>query len=268
MELEASLPQSLTQPRILLPVKREKSVSKQGREKEKLQATLTTIDQTIKLTQTLIPISPPAPRLLEKIVKPAVRPPTPSVEDEDQEAEDNGLAAVAIQQLIRGRAAQNDMYEGKERRIQLVEELRSTHALRETEKAVVATEQKRLLKQRQDDDRVKAQDANTKSVLATHQGENVGNMLDFLSKELVRLQEERRIHAFAMMAERQRRIREAEESGKRQVEEARRAQQDEVFRQVVKVHQATVDSYLEDLILGGKAASADEQGGSCVFYCI
>jgi hypothetical protein len=36
-------------------------------------------------------------------------------------------------------------------------------------------------------------------------------MLDMLSKELVRLQEERRIHAFAMLAERQRRIREAEE---------------------------------------------------------
>lgn len=49
---------------------------------------------------------------------------------------------------------------------------------------------------------------------------------------MVRLQEERRIHAFAMLAERQRRIREAEESGRRQVEERRRREEDEIFKQV------------------------------------
>jgi hypothetical protein len=46
-------------------------------------------------------------------------------------------------------------------------------------------------------------------------GKNIGQMADFLSKELVRLQEEQRIHAFALLAERKRRMREAEESGKR-----------------------------------------------------
>ena len=45
-------------------------------------------------------------------------------------------------------------------------------------------------------------------------------------------QEERRIHAFSMLAERQRRIREAEESGRRQVEERMRRQEDEIFKQV------------------------------------
>ena len=48
----------------------------------------------------------------------------------------------------------------------------------------------------------------------------------------MRLQEERRIHAFAMLAERQRRVREAEESGRRQVEERRRREEDEIFKQV------------------------------------
>jgi hypothetical protein len=60
----------------------------------------------------------------------------------------------------------------------------------------------------------------------------MGDMLDYLSKELIRLQEERRIAAFAMLAERQRRLREAEESGLRQVEERRRREQDEFFKQV------------------------------------
>lgn len=46
------------------------------------------------------------------------------------------------------------------------------------------------------------------------------------------LKEERRIHAFAMLAERQRRMREAEESGLRQREERIRRTQDEIFKQV------------------------------------
>ena len=62
-------------------------------------------------------------------------------------------------------------------------------------------------------------------------------MLDFLSKELIRLQEERRIHAFSMLAERERRIREAEESGRRQVEERRRREEDEIFKQVRQLRQ-------------------------------
>jgi hypothetical protein len=52
-------------------------------------------------------------------------------------------------------------------------------------------------------------EAFVEEALASVEGESVGDMLDFLGKELIRLQEERRIHAFAMMAERQRRIREA-----------------------------------------------------------
>ncbi|NXV18208.1 CFA91 protein, partial [Cepphus grylle] len=102
-------------------------------------------------------------------------------------------------------------------------------------------------------------------------------MLDFLSKELVRLQEERKIHAFVMLAERQRRMLEAEESGRRQVEERRRQEEDEIFKQagegdwwdweqylgvlfqVVKMHQSTIDSYLEDIILSSMENIAEEQ---------
>lgn len=67
--------------------------------------------------------------------------------------------------------------------------------------------------------------------MATVEGRALGNMLDFLSKELVRLQEEQKIHALVMLAERQRRMREAEEAGRRQLEEDRREDEDELFRQ-------------------------------------
>ena len=63
----------------------------------------------------------------------------------------------------------------------------------------------------------------------------LGRQLDFLNKELIRLQEERHISAFVMLAERQRRIREAEESGERQREERMRRIEDEIFKQMMKV---------------------------------
>ena len=45
------------------------------------------------------------------------------------------------------------------------------------------------------------------------QAEYVGKTLDFLSKELLRLREERRISAMVRLAERTRKMREAEETG-------------------------------------------------------
>ena len=45
--------------------------------------------------------------------------------------------------------------------------------------------------------------------MSTLEGDSIGDALDFLSKELVRLQEERRVHAFSMLAERQRRMQNA-----------------------------------------------------------
>ena len=54
-------------------------------------------------------------------------------------------------------------------------------------------------------------------------------MLDFLSSELVRLQDERRCHAFTMLAERKRRLRQAEEAGRRQEEERRRREEVQYF---------------------------------------
>lgn len=87
----------------------------------------------------------------------------------------------------------------------------------------------------------------------------LGQHLDFLNKELVRLQEERRVAAFVMLAERTRRIKEAEESGCRQREERLRRTEDEIFKQMMRVHQGTVDTYLEDIILKSIERTADQE---------
>jgi NADH dehydrogenase/NADH:ubiquinone oxidoreductase subunit G len=151
------------------------------------------------------------------------------------------------------------MYEGKERRRDLIAELRSTHALLQAEQAIKAQEEATLQEHRER----QALEAHKRSAatwaMADVQAQNVGSALDYLSKELVRLQEERRIHAFAMLAERERRMREAEEAGRRQLEELRRRQNDEVFRGIVDVHRETIDSYLEDIILDAQEETASDQ---------
>merc|ERR1712100_982061 len=80
------------------------------------------------------------------------------------------------------------------------------------------------------------------------QGSVISSTLDQLSKELLRFQQERRIAAMVKLAERDRQLRQAQESGRRQAEERLRDREDAMFRQVMGVHQGTADSYLEEVL--------------------
>lgn len=153
-------------------------------------------------------------------------------EDEEQEA-----AVLLLQRIIRGRAYQNQMFEGKEKRLDLINELRAAERYAET---ATTDEERRYIEQR----REKAFDG----VLESIQGNVISQTLDQISKELLRFQEERRISVMVLLAERDRRLRQAQESGRRQAEEWLRAREDDMFRQVMGVHQGTVDSYLEDVL--------------------
>ncbi|XP_043085528.1 cilia- and flagella-associated protein 91 [Puntigrus tetrazona] len=198
-------------------------------------------------------------RFLFKREKPAPRPPTPSVEDPPEGDEELELAVIFMQKVLRGRSVQNQMFEGKEKRLELIQELRTTHALQKEEQDKKEVEKQVTLALQRQRDIQSERESQTESYIAGLSGGVIVDMLDFLSKELVRLQEERRIHAFTLLADRDRRIREAEESGRRQIEERRRREEDEIFKQVVKVHQDTVDMYLEDVILGAVNQTADAQ---------
>merc|ERR1712151_987039 len=153
-------------------------------------------------------------------------------EEEEQEA-----AVLLLQRIIRGRAYQNQMFEGKEKRLDLINELRAAGRYEET---ATTAEEKRYIDQL----RAKAFD----DVLESVQGSVITQTLDQLSKELLRFQEERRIAAMVKLAERDRQLRQAQESGRRQAEERLREREDETFRQIMGVHQGTVDSYLEDVL--------------------
>ncbi|XP_040195144.1 cilia- and flagella-associated protein 91 [Rana temporaria] len=259
LDLEANLPDFVTQPRVRSP--KHRTTTRDGFLKRQalLDRELKQVHEALLKKKNRSPEPEKPLRFLQKIEKPAPRPVTPRVPEPPEGEEEKELAVIFLQKLIRGRAVQNMMFEGKEKRVELIRELRTTHALQEEGRRLKKEDrQETLALQRQrelDQHKAAAQEEHVSRL----EGEVLSETFDFLSKELVRLQEERRIHAFAVLAERHRRIREAEESGRRQVEERRRREEDEIFRQVVNIHQSTVDSYLEDVILGATRDTAEEQ---------
>uniref|UniRef100_A0A674MG13 Cilia- and flagella-associated protein 91 n=1 Tax=Takifugu rubripes TaxID=31033 RepID=A0A674MG13_TAKRU len=193
-------------------------------------------------------------RFLVKKEKPVPRPATPTVHEPPEGEEEEECAIIFIQKLLRGRKVQCEMLQGIEDRMDLIQELQTVHALQEEEQELQDADRDFVLSLKEQRDKARHQTSEAGAM-----GAELHHLLDTLSKELIRLQEERRIHALVLLAERDRRLREAEESGRRQVEERRRREEDQIFRQVVQVHQETVDLYLEDIILDTLENTTDQR---------
>ncbi|XP_069569766.1 cilia- and flagella-associated protein 91 [Brachyistius frenatus] len=196
--------------------------------------------------------------LLEK-EKLIPRPVTPRVEEPPTGDEETELAVILLQKLLRGRSIQYEMFKSKENHMELIQELRTVHALQEPEQKLQKVDKELVMRLKEQRDKQNLMISQEEASQAKAVGTELEQVFDTLSKELIRLQEERRIHAFILLAERERRLREAEESGMRQVEERRRKEEDDIFKQVVQVHQESVDLYLEDIILGTVDQVADQQ---------
>lgn len=129
------------------------------------------------------------------------------------------------------------MFEGKEKRLDLIAELRATE---EWKASSELPEERMLLENYQE--RV------LDGVSEALQSSIISKTMDNLSKELVRLKQERRIAAMVRLAEDERRRREAEESGRRQAEQTLRAREDVLYQVLMGVHQGSVDSYLQNIV--------------------
>ncbi|XP_043280244.1 cilia- and flagella-associated protein 91-like [Venturia canescens] len=188
------------------------------------------------------------PQLLKRKIKLPALPVTPlrrRTDDKDNYWESSSLF---LQKITRGRAVQCMMYEGRDRCRELIEELKSTDLLKDPEEISHRNNAANVFAQsREQRDRF-IKDNRLDEVLDSLEGISVAGLLDMLSKEETRLREERKAHALAMLIERERTRREAEEAGRRQLERNRRRELDEMFRQVVKVNQDTVQAYLEGVI--------------------
>ncbi|XP_041663807.1 cilia- and flagella-associated protein 91 isoform X2 [Cheilinus undulatus] len=197
-------------------------------------------------------------RFLQKLEKPISRPDTPKVEEPPEEDDETELA-VELQKLLRGRSVQIEISIGKENHMELIQELRTVHALQPEEQELQKADKELTLTQKTQRDKLRHKTSQKLASQAGAVGAELEHLFNTLSKDLIHLQEERRIHAFTLLAERDRRLREAEESGRRQLEECRRREEDEIFRQVVQIHQDTLDLYLEDIILETVEKTADQQ---------
>ncbi|GMI34912.1 hypothetical protein TeGR_g11538 [Tetraparma gracilis] len=164
------------------------------------------------------------------------RPATPRAPPQDEAAAALDRALLLVQRLLRGRAVQNTMYEGKERRTALIEELREEAAAEAAEDDATAKAARRA--------EVHG------AAVETIAGETSSALLDFFAKDLVRKEEKERIAAMAAAADAERARREVAEGGRRQAEELARGREDEAYRQIMRVHHAAARSYVEDLIGG------------------
>lgn len=128
------------------------------------------------------------------------------------------------------------MFEGKEMRLDLIKELRATSEWIEAAGVDQDSEQQALIRNYQG----RIIDGVTEAL----QSNVISGTMDNLSKELVRLKQERKIANMVRIAEDVRRKREAEESGRRQAEQILRDREDVMYSELMSVHQGSVDSYL------------------------
>nr|XP_023022297.1 cilia- and flagella-associated protein 91-like [Leptinotarsa decemlineata] len=189
---------------------------------------------------------------------------TPEVEGIPEVEEQKYQAAILLQKVIKGRAAQIMIYEGRDTCKELILELKHSVGLLRAQKEE-KTKQKFKVKAQQREECIQLNMVQRlQGSLGKLQGAVVGTLLDFLNKELRRLLEERKAHAMCLLNERERYIREAAEGGRRQKELRRRREHDEMFKQIVKVTQESVDVYLQDIITEGMEFASNEEANEYV----
>ena len=238
LELEASLPAKLLEPtHVTKPKKDAKPIGYAQRKARRMLQMLDETDASIKAAKQARPSDKEAKDSLlaaYRDTKPVERPPTPQVmPPEHGEAQE--LAVILLQRLLRGRAIQNMMYEGKERRLELIRELR-------IEEDLEASAERDLL-----EDAAAEAERGLQAVADAVQSELVGNSLDRMSKELRRFTEERRVAEIVAKAEKERREREAQESGWRARELVARTEAQRAYQQVMRVHQESAASFIDDI---------------------
>jgi len=137
-----------------------------------------------------------------------------------------------LQRLLRGRAKQNMMFEGKEKRLDLIAELRATEEWKaasdlEEEKVLIENYQERVL------------DGAAEAL----QSDIIAKTLDHLSKELVDSNKKKNCFngETSRRCEKKKR---SQESGRRQAEQILRQREDVLYKELLGVHQGSVDSYL------------------------
>eukprot|EP00759_Apiculatamorpha_spiralis_P042513 PhF_6_TR40517/c1_g1_i1/m.60662 len=179
------------------------------------------------------------------------RPDTPTLVLQGDEEEEREEALVLLQRLLRGRAVQNDFFDGKERCHGLIEELQAAQNAKDNEGYWVQQKEFEAFR--------KKQEAMVDSVVQGAVGDVVFGTLDYLYKELVRQQEAAKFDALRVHAENTRKERENEEDKRREAETTLRRREEEQYRMMMMVHDHHAVTLLQQIMQTATVESATEQ---------
>lgn len=243
--LESTMAPSMTQTNIQRPKLGAKFSASQARKEATISMHLDRMDALLKRKKEGQEGDQPMSLLAQrKQANQALRPPTPRVAWQGHN--DRLNAVVLLQRLLRGRAVQNMLFEGKEQNYELVQELRLAEDLL-GEKNV----HEKLEEQRKN----RMIDTTQRSTVNWIIGEVSSHALDFMEKEHVRLQQEKIFAALSQRAEKERQQRESKEMGRRQAEANVRARADIVYEALNNTNlgtaEALVNKIVENAINGG-----------------
>lgn len=179
-------------------------------------------------------------------------PMTPTGPDADPN-EDESRNAVPVQKYIKGRAIQNLIYRGREEVNDLIEELQISNKLQSVRELFPEDNTPRLSLEQIDADQ--GVDHQVGENISSH----VGFMLEFLAKEVVRLDKERQEHATKLLAEKEREEKETQQRVLLETKAKKRRETEEVYRNIFKTEYDVVTTYLENVLLEGITNVTEEQ---------
>jgi hypothetical protein len=146
--------------------------------------------------------------------------------------------ASMLQRLLRGRAIQNIMFEGKEKRLALIDELlivANTTAKNpfEEEKLAQAVQREEEAAARQND----------------FHGQVISRTLEVLNKELLKKIEADKLKVFVKEATVERQRRETEETGRRQAQLILKRREEKLYQDLIDTNKEAVEGLLEDVFV-------------------
>ncbi|KNC27089.1 hypothetical protein FF38_00900 [Lucilia cuprina] len=86
------------------------------------------------------------------------------------------------------------------------------------------------------------------NLINSYEGNTIGWLMRFLSEEMCRLKEQRKLHFFTMLAKRERWRREAAEAGLRQKENYMREEYEKLYEECEQINKETTDKFLESIL--------------------
>ncbi|KAK7201372.1 Solute carrier (proton/amino acid symporter), TRAMD3 or PAT1 [Novymonas esmeraldas] len=176
------------------------------------------------------------------------RPETPVLELDGDDEEEEEDACILLQRLLRGRAVQNDFFDGRERCRGLIEELQAA--------STAQTAEQRAAAQRKEEMLAAEREAEAQHVVGSALGAIIHDTLGFLSQELGRQQDMAALRRLQEEAEAVRATREAAERARRAEVRQQRDRNEVAYAAYMRATDTTLQCFLEDVTLSAVAETA------------